>query len=203
MEITRINSYHDTRFSQTVLYQHGCFLVDGKPYEVEIIGESEAVIRGELLDNYPAVIEEFRFYTPHISRFYDSNHKLIVQFADKPVITLALADIQPSQFYVDRDKIAAIGTFIHKSEDIIIQVLKSGDRYISLDGHTRLYYAVIQGWPYVRAVEEASADYINGFVEAAISRGIYTPMDIVPLSHADYEEKWNKYCDNFFATKEG
>ena len=37
MEIQRINTYDDKRFSQAILLQHGCFLVDGKPYEVEII----------------------------------------------------------------------------------------------------------------------------------------------------------------------
>ena len=47
MEIKRINSYDDNRFSQTVLHQHGCFLADGKPYEVEIISDYEAVISGE------------------------------------------------------------------------------------------------------------------------------------------------------------
>ena len=48
MEIKRINSYDDNRFSQTVLLQHGCFfLADGKPYEVEIISDYEALISGE------------------------------------------------------------------------------------------------------------------------------------------------------------
>ena len=70
MEIKRINSYDDNRFSQTVLLQHGCFLADGKPYEVEIISDYEAVISGEDQTVYSEIIEEFRFYTPHITRFY-------------------------------------------------------------------------------------------------------------------------------------
>lgn len=39
MEIQRINTYDDNRFSQTVLHQHGCFFVDEKPYEVEIVSD--------------------------------------------------------------------------------------------------------------------------------------------------------------------
>ena len=46
MEITRINTYEDNRFSTKALLQHGCFLVDGEPYEVEIISEYEAIISG-------------------------------------------------------------------------------------------------------------------------------------------------------------
>ena len=34
MEILRIDTYADKRFSQKVLYQHGCFLVGGMPYEL-------------------------------------------------------------------------------------------------------------------------------------------------------------------------
>ena len=45
MEIRRIDAYQDSRFSQKVLYQHGCFLVDESPYEVEIISNREPLLR--------------------------------------------------------------------------------------------------------------------------------------------------------------
>ena len=75
MNITRANSYKDDRFSQKVLLQHGCFLVEEAPYEVEIISDFEAIVRGENREMYPEVIEEFRFYTPHITRFLDGQGK--------------------------------------------------------------------------------------------------------------------------------
>ena len=46
MELVRINTYDDPRFSPAVLRQHGGFLADGEPYEVEIISSSDAVVRG-------------------------------------------------------------------------------------------------------------------------------------------------------------
>ena len=202
MEIQRINTYNDPRFSQAVLNQHGCFLADGKPYEVEIISDREAVLRGENESIYPEIIEEFRFYTPHITRFFNEGHSIVKEYPENPFLTLNLEDIQPSQFYVDEDKIAAVGTFISKSEDIIIQVLKNGDRYISLDGHTRLYYAVLKGWHSIRAVEESSGDYIFDFAAEAAARNIHTPYDLKLVKHEEYEEKWNKFCDDFFASKE-
>lgn len=69
MDIERVNEYSDPRFSQSVLNQHGCFLADGEPYEVEIISQREAVIRGQDAAIYPEIIEQFRFFTPHITLF--------------------------------------------------------------------------------------------------------------------------------------
>ena len=199
MEIKRINTYEDNRFSQTVLHQYGCFLVDGEPYEVEIISEYEAIISGADQAVYTEIIEEFRFYTPHITRFYDRGGQTVKEYPTAQLLTLRLDQIQPSQFFVDEDKIAAISSFVHKSEDIIIQVLPNEDRFISLDGHTRLYYAVMQGWECVRAVVESSDDRVYKFVTEAQKRGIHTPKELTLVSHAEYEEKWNRFCDQFFA----
>ena len=202
MEIKRING-HDPRFSRTVLLQHGGFTVDGDPYEVEIISENEAVIRGDDPEYFPAVIDEFRFYAPHIVKFYDSAPKLIKAFQDVEIVSIRIEEIQPSQFYVDREKIAAVSGFIEKPEDIIIQAVRYGDRYISLDGHTRLYYAVMKGWRSVRAViGNDSEDWIYRFVGEAKKRGIFAPKDMIPLDHEEYEEKWIGFCDKFFAGNE-
>ena len=199
MDIQRINAYDDPRFSQTALHQHGCFLADGKPYEVEIVSEREAVIRGADPEAYREIAEEFRFYAPHITAFRDEAVNIVAEYPHARLLTLRLEQIQPSQFYVDETKIAAVGTFIRKPEDIVIQVLPHGDGYISLDGHTRLYYAVMKGWEQVRAVEEVSAGYANAFAAEARKRGIRTPKDMILVSHAEYEEKWNRFCDDFKA----
>ena len=202
MDIRRINSYTDLRFSQKVLNQHGCFLVNGEPYEIEIISDYEAIVRGKDSTVYPAIIEEFLFFTPHITMFYNEKHEIVKQYKKAELLTLSLDEIQPSQFYVDKDKIAAVSTFLDKGEEIIIQVSKYQDRYISLDGHTRLYYAVLQHFKSVRAVLAETDDYIFDFVEEAVKRGICTPKDLILLSHEEYEEKWNKYCDEYFSNKQ-
>ena len=198
MDIQRINTYDDKRFSQTGLLQHGCFLVDGEPYEVEIISDYEAIISGVDQAVYAEIIEEFRFYTPHITRFYNRDGQIVKEYPRAQLLTLCLDQIQPSQFFVDEDKIAAISSFIHKPKDIIIQVLPNEDRFISLDGHTRLYYAVMKGWERVRAVVESSDDWVYKFVIEAQKRGIYTPEEMTLVSHDEYEEKWNRFCDDFF-----
>ena len=202
MKIVRINTYQDPRFPQEALDQHGCFLVDGSPCWLLIQPPRRAVIHGCPMAAYDALIEEFRFYAPHITEFRGEEGNLIRSFPAQPWQKIKLSDIQPSQFYVDRDKIAAVSTFIHTWEDIVIQVTPQEGRYISLDGHTRLYYAAMMGWPEVYAVEEPDADYIFGFVREAVSRNIRTPYDMILVDHREYEEKWNKFCDDYFARQE-
>ena len=201
LEIKRVNNYTDTRFSKKVLAQHGCFLINEEPYEVEIISDSEAIVRGKNRGYFEELIEQFRFFTPHITMFYDSVGSVIKQYADAELIEIALEDIQPSQFYVDADKVAAIRSFIHRPEDIIIQVSRETDGYISLDGHTRLYYAWTQGFDKVRAVLAETDECIYDFVQEAIRRGIRSPKDLILLEHEEYEIQWNRYCEEYFEGK--
>lgn len=194
MKIIRIDSYDDSRFSAAALRQHGCFLAGGAPYEVEIISDFEAVIRGVDAAVYPQVIDEFRFYAPHVTTFRNEVGNIVRELPRLTLLTIPIDKIQPSQFFVDEDKVAAVGTFIREPRDIVIQVLPWRDRYISLDGHTRLYYAVTQGWDSVRGVVQPSDDGIYRFVEEANRRGILTPRDMALVSHAEYEERWNRFC---------
>ena len=199
MELVRINTYDDPRFSPAVLRQHGGFLADGEPYEVEIISSSDAVVRGKARPDLEPLLEEFRFYAPHITRFYDAQGNLLQAFAPVELLRIPLEQIQPSQFYVDEQKIAAIKSFIHSPEDIIVQVMPYEGRYISLDGHTRLYYAVLKGWNTVRAISAESNDYIYDFVAEAKRRNILTPKNMNLVSNEEYKRKWNSFCDAYFS----
>ena len=202
MDIERIDTYADARFSQKVLKQHGCFLVDEEPYEVEIVSDHEAILRGRNTDAFDPLMDAFRFYTPHITTFYDASGRIWKEYPQREVLTLSVDMIQPSQFYVDEEKVKAVSSFIQAPEDIIIQVLPYGERYISLDGHTRLYYAVRKGFESVRAVVETSEDWVYSFVAEAQKRNVYTPKDLQKLEHSQYEEKWNRFCDRLLGREE-
>ncbi len=201
--IKRINTYEDSRFSETVLKQHGAYLIGEDPYEVEIIGEKSAVVRGKDPDLYPVLIEEFRFHAPHISMFYDEEGLTVREYPDAEVIWIRLDDIQPSQFYIDEEKLKAVESFIHDAEDIIIQVLPWNGRYISLDGHTRLYLAALRGYETVRAVVSETDEWIWKFVEEAQRRSIMRPLDMQLVDHERYRILWDRYCDDVFAGMEG
>ena len=201
MKIQRIDSYTDSRFSERVLQQHGAFLAEGQPFSVEIISDHEAVISGDPAEFYPQVIEEFRFFAEHITCFYNEQKQIVAQFPPVPFFEVELTNIQPSQFYVDEEKVQAVSSFIHSGEDVIIPLMQYGERYLSLDGHTRMFAAQQKGLTRVKGFFSEAGDYIFDFGRLAQERSIFTPMDLQPLSHEDYCIRWHKFCDDFFAER--
>lgn len=202
MSITRINTYDDHRFSGEALNQHGCYIVNGDvPIEIKIISQSEAIIKGDKT-YFDEVIDEFRFNAEHITKFYDESGKIVKNFKDIELFKLDLDKIQPIQFFVDRDKLEAVKTFVNGEKDIIIPVAMHDGTYASLDGHTRLYLAYILGFKHVYAYQSETFDVFDYFFDEARKRHIYTAKDLVLLEHEDYIEKWDKFCDEYYMTRE-
>lgn len=198
MEIKRITEYNNSLFSEIVLKQRGAFLIDEEPYEIEIISSDSASVKGKNRENYKKLIEYFRYYSPHILNFLDENDKKIISFEKKPLLTLEVDKIQPSQFYIDEDKVNALKGFIKNSKDIVIQVVKSDDGYICVDGHTRLFIAFLKNFKNVLAIETEFDDDTNYFVSQAKKRNIFTIKDLELVSHSDYKNLWIDFCDSYF-----
>lgn len=197
-EIKRIDSYDDNRFSEKVLYQHGGFLVNGVPCSIEITNKDTAVVYCNTEESLEEVIEQFRFYAEHICKFYDGSGKLIKEFPPQKIFEVSLNDIQPSQFYVDEDKLIAVNTFIKHSADIIIPLYRFGEKYISLDGHARLALAVQRGYKNVKGFIAQCDFQVLDFVKEAQKRGVYSPHDLKIITHSQYKILWDEFCDNFF-----
>ena len=199
IQISRIDSYDDDRFSKKVLQQHGAFIVNkSMVYEVEIISQNEAIIRGNRRF-YKEVIGELRFFSYHITKFYDEERNIVIEFEDVPMIDVSIDRIQPSQFYVDSTKKIAVESFINTEGDVIIPLVEYGDRYISMDGHTRLCVAIEKNFKSVKGIIVEGDEWLYKFVEEAIKRNVRTPYDLELLNHEDYDIKWNRFCDEFFA----
>ena len=75
------------------------------------------------------------------------------------------------------------------------------ERYVSLDGHTRLSVAVDRGYTSVKGFLADGGDWVQKFVHEALLRGILTQYDMQVLSHSEYDLKWNKFCDELFEVK--
>lgn len=202
MSIIRINTYDDHRFSQEALNQHGCYLANGNvPIEIKIISQSEAVIKG---DNayFDEVIDEFRFNAEHITKFYNESGELVKKFKDVELFKLDLDKIQPIQFFVDRDKLEAVKTFVRSEEDVIIPIATHDGAYVSLDGHTRLYLAYTLGFKHVYAYICEDFDGFDYFYDEARKRNIYSAKDLTLLTHEEYVDKWDRFCDEYFMNRE-
>lgn len=197
LNIKRIDNYKDKRFSEAVLKQHGAFVVDDNLYEVEIISDMEAVVRGP--EKYQKdVIEEFRFFAEHISKFYNEQGETIAEYASVELFDVPISLIQPSQFFVDQEKKSALSSFINEASDIVIPLNKKEERYVSLDGHTRLSIAVDKGYDVIKRFLTENAEWVEVFVNEAQKRGIFSPYDIKEVNHEEYDIKWNKFCDELF-----
>ena len=201
MTIRRINNYTDARFSHTALLQHGAFLVDETPCEVIVTGASSACVHCPDAEAMDALINEFRFYAEHITHFTDASGRTLRTFPPVERFPVALADIQPSQFFVDEDKLDAVLSFIHAPEDAVIPLIRHGDRFISLDGHTRMYAAHRLGFDHVTGFIANHDDVILRFAEEAVCRGVRTPDQLELLSHEAYVIRWDGFCDRFFSNQ--
>lgn len=203
MDIERIDGYADARFDSEILRQHGAFLVDGRyACGFKIIGIRSAVFVGGC-PNIDEVIEIFRFFAGHITKFYDENGGLIKEFPPVRLFDLNIEMIQPSQFYADSEKLAAVDSFVFSSSDIVVPVVPYENRFISEDGHTRLVCAYRKGIKCVKAfVPPEKSRYIIDFAKLAIDRGVFSVKDIVELSHSEYEVKWHKFCRVFFDSRQ-
>lgn len=121
MNIKRVDRYNDKRFSKTVLLQNGAYDIDGEPYEVEIINSECAVIRGKDTEKYLSLIDKFRFNAPHISRFINSDGTRILNFIPTEQFSLPLNLIQPSQFYVSKQKLQAVSCLLKNLKTLLFQ----------------------------------------------------------------------------------
>ena len=195
MVVQRIDTYEDPRFSKAVLLQHGAFLVDKSiPCEVEIISGTKAIVRCQQAYQ-EKLIEAFRFYAEQITEFYDEAGICLAKFEPVELFDVPLSEIQPSQFFVDREKKAAVATFIHAPADVVIPLVRDPNGYISLDGHTRLSVAADLGFPTVKGFLSQGDVLLDAFVQEARRRGITSVSDMEVLSHPEYELKWYGCCD--------
>lgn len=201
MAVQRVDGYSDPQFRKTVLLQHGGFLIDGRPWEIEIMDGDWAVIHGNPKSLAPEALEElmgaFRFFAEHITRFTDESGQTLGEFPAPRLFPVELDAIQPSQFYVDEDKRRAVQAFVKTWRDVKIPLVRGGTRFISCDGHTRLSLAAELGFSRVLGFLTQENPTVFAFAQQAAARGVTRPRELQVLPHSEYEIKWNRFCDEF------
>jgi len=199
VKIERINTYNDERFSKIALLQHGCFVVnDSETYEFEITSISSAIVRysnsGLFLES---VAEEFRFYAGFIYKFYDDLGSLVFETKMPDLIDIEIEAIQPSQFFVSQEKLDAIKSCLRSIDDIVIPVFFNSGKLVSVDGHTRMLFAYLDGTKILKGMLVDYDAITMKFADEAIKRDIHNVRDLKILSPEKYNEEWNGFCDYF------
>ncbi|MGI6239681.1 MAG: hypothetical protein ACOYI5_08665 [Christensenellales bacterium] len=144
-------------------------------------------------------IEEFLFYSGFITSIRDAKGNVIAERTPSEPFLCDIKAIQPSQFYVNIEKLNRCKTWIKSQKDIIIPIIRKHDRIISLDGHTRLRAALDLGYASAYVYLSPFDKTIFHFVDEAIRRGIYGVRDMELVSGDEYKLKWDKFCDDLFA----
>ena len=196
MFVERVNDYTDERFEKDVLNQHGAFLIHGRPYSVKIVSLHTAVITGEDKNLFETVIETFRYYAEHITIFIDDRSNIVKKYPDVKLFRVNLYDIQPSQLFVNENKLEAVSTFVNTSEDVVIPLMENKGELISLDGHTRMKAAELKGIETVYGLRSHDEDYGVDFSKIAKRRNITSIKDVKVLNDKDYDRAWIQFCEN-------
>ena len=119
------------------------------------------------------------------------------------IFLMNLKDIQPSQLYISKRKLAKIQEKLdpNKKESLeIIPVKKLGTDIIYSDGHTRAYAAHQLGWQEVRVeweTEDLDWEMYEVCVDWCKKDEIYSIADLSSrvISHKDYEILWYERCN--------
>lgn len=116
---------------------------------------------------------------------------------------LDLKDLQPSQFYISKNKIKEIEKWFKEDlsnfDPIPVKLLDG--RLVMTDGHTRAVVAIMHGIDKVKVVEDnddLSWDMYRKCVEECLNQGINSPYDLVNriVDEDAYHKLWDKWCDN-------
>lgn len=178
-----------------------CFTVkteaDEFHYEFDIKG-AEALIIAEDLTWIEDAIKEFRFYNFNITTFYTEDRSFYKAFDEVHIFKLPIKIIQPSQFFIDKEKLKDIEENLTE-EEICIPVTIFHEEYVSLDGHTRLYYLYQNDIKMVNVYLDEADSSIQDFVYMAKEMNIFTISALKLLSHEEYDLYWNKFCDDYFS----
>jgi len=177
-----------------------CFFSEDKAhkYFFEINGR-EATLRTNTNQYIAQAIEEFLFYSGFVTIIKDKDGNILHNRTIPQPYWLEIAKIQPSQFYINQQKLNSCKKWIKSPQDIFIPIAIKDDKAISLDGHTRLKAAIDFGYTSVLVYPDDYDDTIFHFVDEAVRRKISSAYDMEVINSDEYKTKWDKFCDDLFS----
>ncbi len=142
-------------------------------------------------------INEYRIYNKHVTKFKDINNNFYKAFDDIFYFKLPIKVIQPSNFFVDLDKIAIFEEYIDPS-NVYLPVAIINDEYVLLDHHNLLYFLNECNIKLVNVFITDYDEYINDFVYLAKENNIFNVNGLKALKHEDYEKYTKDFYDQYF-----
>ncbi|EGD29692.1 GNAT family acetyltransferase [Streptococcus sanguinis SK72] len=114
-------------------------------------------------------------------------------------LTLPIAQIQPSQFYLSREKLDRICIDFAKGELKPLPVKRMDGKVFFTDGHSRAFKAYQAGLSHIPVYydrDELNWDFYRYCLQTCQEKGIFSISDIQNriLSKEDYQTKWLDWC---------
>ena len=156
----------------------------------------EATIFTNTNQHINQAIQEFLFYSSFIATIKDKEGSIILTRTPNKPYLFEISKIQPSQFYINENKLERCKKWIKNPGDILIPIVIKENKVISLDGHTRLKAALDFGYTSIFVYPDEYDDSIFYFVDEAIKRQINSVSDMEIVCNDDYMQKWDKFCDD-------
>jgi len=200
MKIVRAGLNDTDIFSKDELdYGACCFFTEDKTarYFFKIKGR-EATLFSSTEQYITQAIDEFLFYSGFVLSVKDRDGRnLITRTQNEPYLH-EISKIQPSQFFINEEKLYSCKKWIKGIEDIFIPIVIKDGRSISLDGHTRMRAAFDLGYKSVYVYLDEYDETIFHFADEAIRRKVNNVADMELVSDDEYKVKWDKFCDDLF-----
>ncbi|MBY5034847.1 hypothetical protein K6V78_07240 [Streptococcus gallolyticus] len=114
---------------------------------------------------------------------------------------MEILSLQPSQFYLSKDKLRAVGEWIADQQLAPLSVKEMNGRIFLTDGHSRAYMAYKSGISVYWDEDDLDWDFYWKCVQACQDRGVYSIADLEnrKLSSVEYQEKWLGWCQQLAA----
>lgn len=198
-----IKTYDDKFYKEKSRLLGNCFnVLEGKNvYHYEFIIKNDlATILTDNIKYINEVIDEFRLYNLYISKFKTKDNSFYKAFDQIQTFKLPISIIQPSQFFINEDKLNNLDLY-YDIDEIYIPVAIINDEYVALDGHHRIYLAHINNKKMVNVYLDNYDDSIHDFVYFSKEQNIKNIKDMKILNNTEYIELWDGFCNQYFQLK--
>ena len=200
MKIIRAGLHDTDIFSKDELvYGACCFFADDKvsKYFFKISGQEATLFSNT--DRYISqAIDEFLFYSSFVLSVKDKDGRNLRTRTQNEPCLCEISKIQPSQFFINEEKLYNCKKWIKCPEDIFIPIAIKEGKNIALDGHTRMKAALDLGYTSVYVYPDEYDETIFHFVDVAEKRKINSVADMEIIGDGEYKIKWDKFCDDLF-----
>ena len=123
------------------------------------------------------------------------------KMAKNKIILIEAEKLQPSQFYINEDKLVSLEKEFNIDIFEPIPIKRLGQDMVMTDGHTRTIYLIQNGYQYIPIIEENDTlDWEAYTINAndCKERGVKSALDLLHciVPNDFFQLNWDNYCDD-------